>query len=168
MDQERRPRGRPPKFKEAGWPVTTTLPESALQQLAAIDDDRALAIVKAAAVATRVDSGKATSVEVVAALPGYAIIVVGPSASLRSLPWLHLVEVAPTRYLLVLPSGTAVEALEVALDDLRERLTPPAGYEWELLTELHRVLRLRRRQQDVSKAEILLLRIGEKPPAKST
>ncbi len=157
MNNKRRPRGRPPKFEEAGRPVTTTLPERTLQQLEAIDSDRARAIVKAAAAATRADSRTATQVEVVEAYPGQGMIVVGPSKSLRKISLLRLVEIAPARFLLVVPSGTAMEALEVAVTDLQEHLSPGETYERDLLTELHRVLRHRRRAQEVSKAEILLL-----------
>ena len=117
--------------------------------------------------ATRVRSGKAPAVEVVEASPGHAMIVVGPSVSLRKLDWLRLVEIAPSRFLLAVPTGTPVEALEVAMDDLRENLGPKASYEWELLTDLHGVLRFRRRQRDVSKVEILILRIDQALSAKS-
>ena len=164
---ERRLPGRPPKFEGARRPVTVTLPESTLQQLAAIHPDRARAIVKSAALATRAGSGKAPPVEVVEASPGLAIIVVGPSSSLRKLGWLRLVEIAPSRFLLLLPTGTALEALEVEVDDLREHLAPKEIYERELLNDLHHILRQRRRQQDVSKAELLLLRMGKAPPVRT-
>jgi len=160
--------GRPPKFNEASRPITVTLPERTLQQLAAIHDDRARAIVKAAATTTRVHSGKAPSVEVVEASTGQAVIVIGPSRSLRQINWLQLAEIAPSRFLLIVPSGTAMEKLEVAVGDLLEHLPPSETYEHELLTELHAILRLRRRQQDLTKAEILLLRYRTVSPAKST
>ncbi len=86
------------------------------------------------------------------------MIVVGASVSLRKLDWLRLVEIAPSRYLLAVPTGTALEELELAVVDLMESLEPKETYERQLLTELHRALRICRRQRDASKVEILLLR----------
>ncbi len=160
--------GRPPKFNEARRPVTVTLPERTLQQLAAIHGDRARAIVKAAATTTRVRSGKAPPVEVVEAFSGQSVIVIGPSRSLRQIDWLRLVEIAPSRFLLVVPTGTAMETLEVAVGDLLENLPLSETYERGLLSELHQILRLRRRQQAVTKAEILLLRPGTDPCPKAS
>lgn len=154
--------GRPPKFEEARRPVTVTLPERTLQQLAALNNDRARAIVKATTLAIGFESGERPLVDLVEVRPSEAIIVVGPSQRLGEIDWLRLVEIAPARHLLVIPTGTAIEQLEVAVGDLLERLTPDEKYEHELLTELHRVLRQRRRQQEVSKAEILLINIGRK------
>ena len=154
--------GRPPKFEEARRPVTVTLPETTLQQLTAIHADRARAIVKATAAVTSVRSGESALVEVVEASPGQSVIVVGPSKSLRTIEWLRLVEIAPGRYLLVVPTGTAIESLEVAVEDLLENLAPGETYERELLSALLKVMRFRRRQQDVTKAEILLIRAGKK------
>ena len=57
-------------------------------------------------------------------MPGVGIILVGVSRCLRQIPWLRLVEVAPARFLLSIPSGTPVELLEIALDDLREAVPP--------------------------------------------
>ena len=166
MKTTRNPRGRPPKFEEAHRPITVTLPDRTLQHLAAINPDRARAIVKATESATRLNSKEAPPVEVVRVSPGEAVIVVGPSRYLRQLPWLRLVEIAPHRYLLALPSGTAIERLEVALEDIIEHLESSETYEQKLLAELHRVLRVRRRQKDVFTAEILLLGIGSQTTAK--
>jgi len=96
------------------------------------------------------------------------MIVVGPSRSLRQIKWLQLAEIAPSRFLLVIPTGTVMETLEIAVADLLEPLLPTEIYERGLLTELLHILRSRRRQQDVSKAEILLLRLGRIPSTKST
>lgn len=158
--KKRKASGRPPKFREARRPITVTLPERTLQQLAAINADRARAIVKATAAATRLRPGKAPSVAVVEALPGQSVIVVGPSRRLREIEWLRLAEIAPGRHLLVLPSGTAIECLEVAVHDLLDRLPADEAYERSLLTELHNVLRRCRHQREFSKAEILLVRLA--------
>lgn len=160
--EKRKPSGRPPKFEEASRPITVTLPERILQQLAALHGDRARAIVKATTLAIGFSPEERPLVDVVEVRPNESVIIVGPSRRLLEISWLRLVEIAPARHLLVLPTGTAIEQLEVAIDDLLERLAPNEKYERELLTELHRLLRQRRRQQDVSKAEILLLRTEKK------
>ena len=154
--------GRPPKLEEARRPITATLPERTLQQLAAINPDRARAIVKAAAITIGFKSENRPLVDVVEAYPGQAVIIVGPSKRLQEIKWLRLVEIAPARHLLVINSGTPIELLEVAVGDLIDHLTPNENYERELLTELHKVLRHRRRQNEVSKAEILLIHSGQK------
>jgi hypothetical protein len=149
--------GRPPKFAEARRAVTVTLPERTLKQLAAIDADRARAIVTAASRTTRRPGAEAPPVEVVEALPGQAVILVRTSRYLPRIEWLRLVAVDPDRNLLAIPSGTAVESLEVAVEDLLDALPPDEPRERELLTALHKILRQRRRQRTVSKMEILLM-----------
>ena len=61
---ERTPGGRPPKFKEPSGPVTVTLPKRTLDQLRSIDDDRAIAIVKAVDAAVGSGRGHALQIEV--------------------------------------------------------------------------------------------------------
>ena len=116
-------RGRPPKFQEPRHPITVTLSESTLAQLAAINSDRSRAIVKAATAALRVVS-KRKPVELVEVLPGLSVILIGPSRYIRKIKWLRLVEVAPLRFLLTIPTGTAVDSLELALLDLLQNLNP--------------------------------------------
>jgi hypothetical protein len=159
MKEKRKSSGRPPKFEESRRPITVTLPERTLQQLELIHADRARAIVKVTTAALGFKSGKRPLVDVVEAYPGQAVIVVGPSKCLREIDFLQLVEIAPARFLLVIPTGTPIELLEVAVGDILEHLAPEEAYERELLTELHKVMRHRRRRQDVTKAEILLIRI---------
>jgi len=161
--ERRKSKGRPPKFEEARRPITVTLPERTLQQLAVLDADRARAIVKVTAAALGFASGEKPLVELVEALPGQALIVIGPSRRLQEVDFLKLVEIAPARFLLVISSGTAIESLEVAVADLLEHLRPEESYEHELLDALLKVLRQRRRQQEVSKAEILLIRTASRP-----
>jgi hypothetical protein len=127
--------------------------------LEAIDKDRAVAIVKAAAMATRSDPKETGAVEAMDVFSGNAVIVVGPSKRLRQIEWLHMVEISPSRFLMAVPTGTPPESLELAVTDLLEHLPPKETYERDLLTELHRILSHRRRRKDVHKVEILLLRI---------
>jgi hypothetical protein len=156
--QKRTAGGRPPKFSEPRRPVTVTLPERTLAQLNAIDEDRARAIVKITDTVNGGAQRQLRPVELVEMAPGKSLIVVGPSHSLKRIPWLKLIEIAPTRFLLTIPSGTAVESLEVALSDLlkgsdmqdneRERV---------VLQELMNLIGDQRRTKRMSKAEILII-----------
>jgi hypothetical protein len=90
--------------------------------------------------------------------PGKSLIVVGPSKALRKIPWLKMIEIARARYLLTIPTGTAIEALEVALRDLFH------NPEWQkkeheniILHELLDLIGHQRRAQRLSKAEILVV-----------
>ena len=146
--------GRPPKFNEARRPVIVTLPERMLKLLEAINPDRAKAIVKITDMMT--DNGGAhKSVELIEIMPNKSMILVGPSASLRSIPWLRLVEVAPMRYLLVLPSGMAAESLELAILDVLERLKDRDARERDMLEALRRIICRHRRDNRISRSEIL-------------
>ncbi len=107
--------GRPPKFREPRRPVTMTLPERILDLLAEIDPDRTCAVVKVTEAVVGAGKGHFKPVELVEMAPGKSLIVVGPSKALRKIPWIKLIEIARTRYLLTIPSGTSIEALEVAL-----------------------------------------------------
>jgi hypothetical protein len=157
--------GRPPKFREPRRPVTVTLPERTLRLLAAVDKDRARAVVKVTdAALAPTDRAEKKLLEVVEVMPGVGIILVGASRCLRQIPWLGLVEVAPARFLLSIPSGTPVESLEIALDDLlREAVSPADGRERAMLEQLHALMRTLRRGRSVSKAEMLFVDTGGRP-----
>jgi hypothetical protein len=163
--------GRPPKFREPRRAVTVTLPERTLLQLAAVDPDRARAIVRVTESVVREDLPPGKLVEVVEIEPGTGVILVGPSASLRRIPWLKLVEVAPARHLLVIPSGTPIDSLEVAVMDLLEDLPAAEEHERTILEELEVRIRQLRRSKKVSKAELLFvdtakdLEPAPRPPA---
>jgi len=154
--------GRPPKFSEPRRAVTVTLPTRTLLQLAGVDKDRARAIVKITDAVVRTDLPPSKLVEVVEIEPGTGVIVVGPSNCLRRIPWLRLVEVAPARYLLVLPTGTPVDSLEVALVDFLDESPPPEECERIILEELKRQIRRLRRGKKVSKAELLFIDTQER------
>lgn len=155
---ERNKGGRPPKFREARRPVTLTLPERTLHLLAAVDKDRARAVVKVTdALLAPTDGPHSHLVDVVEVMPGVGIILVNASQYLRQIPWLRLVEVAPARFLLSIPSGTPVESLEIALDDLLEMVPPAEIRERTILERLHGLIRSLRRGRSVSKAEMLFV-----------
>ena len=82
--------------------------------------------------------------------------MIGPSPSLQQIEWLRLIEIAPFRYLLVPPSGTAVDVLEVTIYDLLRDLDPNNS-ESLLLTELLNVLSHQRRGGKITKADLLFV-----------
>lgn len=158
--------GRPPKFDEPRRPVTVTLPERVLRHLAAVDSDRAQAIVNVTEAALDRNRTGPRQVELIDVAPGKAVIVVGPCASLRRIPWLQLVAIAPGRNLLIIPSGTAVDSLEVAVFDLLEHLPVADEAERPLLLELREQLGILRRDGRISKAEIIFFDTRGRRPAR--
>jgi hypothetical protein len=149
-------KGRPPKFQELSRPITVTLPEKTLAQLAAINPDRAQAIVKATNAALPREA-KHKPVELVEVMPGLGIIIVGPSQHLPKIKGLRLVELAPLRFLLTIPSGTVIDSLEIAIIDLLQNLGPHEEWEKCILEELRKLIRSLRLTGKLSKAELLLV-----------
>src|SRR5262249_29456524 len=155
--QIKKPKGRPPKFTESRRPVTVTLPESTLDRLAAINPDRAQAIVKAVGTAVTVDAKNRKQVQLIEVTAGVGIILVGPSRHLKRIKWLRLVEIAPMRYLLTIPSGTAVDSLELALVDLLENVKSLDEWERSMLEQLRELMRTSRVGENLYKAELLFI-----------
>jgi len=150
-------KGRPPKFKEARRPVTVTLPESTLARLATIDPDRARAIVKASHAAMPGDVKERKPVELIEVMPGLGIIMVGPSRYLQTIKWLRLIELAPLRFLVTIPTGTAVDSLELELVDLLQSVKPDEEWEKSLLEDLRDLMRNLRLEGKLRKAELLFV-----------
>ena len=150
--------GRPRKFAEPSTRITITLPKSTLKDLAAIHGDRAQAIVRATRAAMGGVPGRTKPVDVVEMIPGSGLIVVGPCASLARIPWLNMIEIAPARYLLTVPSGTAVEVLEVAIRDAIEQLPASEQREKVMLETRKDLLVGVRRASTVTKAELLIVK----------
>ena len=153
--------GRPPKFKEARRPITITLPERTLHQLAAIHPDRARAIVKSVEAMAGAEGQTDDLVKLVEVLPGKSLVMVGPCCSLQKIQWLQMAEIVPGRYVLILPSGQPVDSLEVAVMDLIEHLTPEFAHEKPLLDSLRILLTKLRRGKKISKAEIIFFDAAE-------
>lgn len=149
--------GRPRKFTGASRPITVTLPETTMELLKLVHQDRALAIAKATEIATSAVAGHAHTVEVVAIDKGHGIIIVPPNESLKRIPWLRMVAVSPGRYLLSIPTGTSVDSLEVAILDLIDHLPTQESGERNMLVQLRDLMRSLRLGQSVSKAEILIV-----------
>jgi hypothetical protein len=148
--------GRPPKYYEPRRPITVTLPERILRDLHSINPDRSRAIVKCVETVIGESGCNLKLVELIELTPGKALIVVGPSASLQQIEWLRLVEISPLRYLLILPSGMAVEVLEVTIHDLLRDLDPNNS-ESVLLKELLDVISYQRRGGSITKADLLFV-----------
>ena len=149
--------GRPPKFSEPRRPVTVTLPERTLRRLEELDRDRAHAIVRLADHECRPRDISTAEVEVVEIAPGSGIILIGPMRSLARIDLLRLVEVTPRRFLLTVPSGTAIESLEMALLDVMESLPAKDEAERPGLEKLRRIISQQRKKKTVSKREFLLI-----------
>jgi hypothetical protein len=150
--------GRPPKFREPRRPITMTLPERILDQLAEIDPDRACAVVKVTEAVSGTVKGHFKPVELVEVTPNQSLIVVGPSKALKKIPWLKFIEIAQARYLLTIPSGTPIEALEVAIRDLLHHSEVEKNKrETGILNELLDLIGHQRRARRLSKAEILVI-----------
>ena len=149
--------GRPPKFDEPSRPVTVTLPERVLRLLASVHPDRAKAISKLADIVQGEAKSPRKLVEQVKVAPGKSVILVAHSRYLEKIPWLRLVGVAPARHLISLLPNTSVEKLEVAVGDLLEGLPEDETNERELLEALRQNLRSRRRDQKLTKEEILFV-----------
>ena len=150
--------GRPPKFSEPRRPITVTLPERILQKLSIISDDRAQALAKA--VDTIIPDGQGTARPQVELVPtGFeqSLIIVGPSKVLRDIPWINLIEIAPARFLIAIPPGTAIEKLEIALLDALEHLGPNEDQETALVMSLREHLNVVRRTDRLTKGEILFV-----------
>ena len=150
-------KGRPPKFQEARRPVTVTLPESTLAKFAAINPDRAQAIAQATEAAMPRNVRGHKRVELVEVMPGLGVIIVGPSRYLQKIKWLRLVQLSPMRYLLVVPSGTAIDSLEVAIIDLLENLEQDEEWEKATLEQLRDMMRNLRLGGKLSKAELMFI-----------
>jgi hypothetical protein len=148
--------GRPPKFRGPRRPITVTLPEETLDRLEAIDPDRARAIVKVTAAALPSDA-RHNLIEVVEVEPGRGLIIVGPSSQLQKIEGLRLVEVAPLRFLLTIPLGTAIDSIELAVIDAVDNAAECEDWERSILTQLRDLIRNLRRRGELSKAEILFV-----------
>jgi hypothetical protein len=150
--------GRRPKFAEPRRPITVTLPERTLRRLEDVDRDRAHAIVRLADHrCLRREASCSDAVEVVGIAASSGIILVGPMRSLERIDTLRLVEVAPGRFLLTVPSGAAIESLEMGILDALEGLPAEEETERPGLERLRQILSQQRRKKTVSKRELLLI-----------
>lgn len=139
--------------------MTVTLPQRTLNSLRWIDADRAKAIVKAVddAVSHWKEAGPQISVLEVA--PGTGLVVVPAHQALNTVAWIKMIQIAPARYLLAVEPGTPIEKVEVSLMDLIDEASRSAPHEVPVLETLRATLGRLRREDRVSKAEVLLIDI---------
>jgi hypothetical protein len=156
--------GRPPKFNEESSPITVTLPRRILKKLERVDLDRAKAIVKCVENVTDLAGLPKERVYIARVTDDTGLIVVPSSKSLRSIPWLQLIEITPDRYLLAVPTGTSIESLEIAIMDLIERLPDDEIAEKTLLTDLRHRISYHRRGEEFTKGEILFVKTSVQKP----
>jgi hypothetical protein len=139
--------------------VTVTLPEETLARLAELDGDRALAIVRATELAVASLKGRAApAVEVQEVSTKTGVITVPASPALLALRGVRLIEIRPSRYLIVLEPGTALAEVEISVLDALEGLAPE-GQDHTVLTELLRSLRASRRSERARTGELILVDI---------
>jgi hypothetical protein len=149
--------GRPPKFDEPSSPVTVTLPSRILQQLKMIDSDRGKAIVKCVDEIAARSLSNENKVQIIKVSENSGLIVIGRCRCLECIPWLRLVEIAPARFMLSITPGTSVTSLEVAIRDLIENNAAGDDCDKGLLEELRQCISHHRRQEIVTKGEILFV-----------
>lgn len=153
---KKRPGGRPSKFGEPSQPVTVTLPDRILRDLAEIHPDRGQAIVDAVVALRDAPRPAVPVVERVRVGVGTDVIVVADCRRLRTISWLRLIEIAPGRHLLAMPPGTPVDSLELAVLDLLDE-APDDPAERGVLEGLKRELAQARRRESITRAEILFI-----------
>ena len=132
-----------------------------MRDLDRIDSDRGHAIVKLAKQAMHKDGNKPAFVEIVEMVPQIGLVIVGPSAALRRISFLHFVEVAPGRYLLALDQGYDFRNLEIALNDALEEVRADDQRDRELIEQLLGHIKELRKTDSVRMAEILFVRLGD-------
>lgn len=153
--------GRPPKFEEPSRPITVTLPESTLEGLRQIDPDRGQAIVKLTQNLLSEGRSAPPLVEVVKMAAKTGLLIIGPCEALRRIPFIHLVEVAPARYLIALESGNDFKTLEIAIHDVLEDIPDENNRERQLILLLLENIRRLRKADRMSMAEILLVSLDD-------
>jgi hypothetical protein len=81
---------------------------------------------------------------------------------LRRIPFLHLVQVAPARFMLALAPGNDFKALELALRDVLDDVPQDDERERELIVTLLDKVRSLRKSKRVSMAEILIVNMDKR------
>lgn len=151
--------GRPRKFAEPSRVITVTLPESTLLKLASIDEDRARAIAHVTELATAGSPSGDTLVEVNKVTPTLGMITVPYCRHLTTIPGLNLVQILPSRYLIVITAGSPLSLIELTIADTLDELGPEAARDREILTKVLDHLRDFRRLRRTTTAEVILLEL---------
>lgn len=151
--------GRPRKFAESSRVVTVTLPESTLAKLAAIDEDRARAIARVTELAAVGGTLDEALVEVNTVTSNLGMITVPYCRYLTTIPGLNLVQVQPSRYLIVITSRSPLSLIELTIADVLDELGPEEARDREILTRILGHLRDFRRLRRVNTAEVILIEL---------
>lgn len=152
-----RPSDPSPQSEEIQRLVTLTLPEKTLRILETVDKDLTKAIVKLTNIAIRKAFPQGSAFEVVKVASRKSVLIVGSDTQLARIPWLKLVEIAPGRNLITIPSGTSLESLEVEILALIEKMGSEEETERTLLTEFSKYVGRLRRYKRMSRAEIMIV-----------
>ena len=150
-----------PKTGEPNRVVTIALPEKTLRVLETYDQDLAQAIVKVTDQAIQRAFPKGSSYEIVKVAPRKSIFIVVSKTHLSKIQWLRLVEIAPGRNLITIPSGTSLESVEIAILELIENIPSDEARERNLLEEFCKYIGRLRRYKKMSTVEILIVDTDE-------
>lgn len=160
-NQKIHPENPSPKTDEPKRVVTIALPEKTLSVLETYDQDLAQAIVKVTDRAIQRGFPNGSSYEVVNVAPRKSVFIVGSNTQLAKIRWLKLVEIAPGRNLITIPSGTSLESVEIAILELIENVPSDEATERSLLEEFCKYVGRLRRYNKMSRAEIMIVDTDE-------
>jgi len=160
-NQKIHPGNQSPETNEPKKIVTIALPEKTLSVLETYDQDLAQAIVKMTDQAIQRAFPKGCSYEIVKVAPCKSVFIVGSNTHLANIQWLKLVEIAPGRNLITIPSGTSLESLEVSILELIENMPSDDFMEQTLLKEFCKYIGRLRRNNKMSTVEILIVDTDE-------
>jgi hypothetical protein len=161
MNNQKHPGNQSQKTNELKRVVTIALSEKTLSVLETCDRDLAQAIEKVTDRASQRAFPEGSSYEVVKVAPHKSVFIVGSNTHLAKIHWIKLVEVAPGRNLITIPSGTSLESLEVAVLELIENMPSDGIMDQALLKEFCKYVGRLRRNEKISTVEILLVDTDE-------
>jgi len=113
--------------------------------------------VKLARRALRSGEEEQPLVEIVEMAANTGIIVVGPCRALGKIPFLHLIEIAPARYLIALDPGDDFHTMEIAIMDALDDVPKSDKRERKLVTDLLQHVRRLRKSDRVRVAKIFFV-----------
>lgn len=152
--------GRPPKFPGPSRVVTMTLPEATLAALEALDADRARAVVRATDIAlAEFPPDTERKVEMLAVTKNMAVIVVPFSRPLSDVRGVSLIQIMPSRYLVILDPGLPLSQVEVSIMDMLDSLPAEEAQDRAILTQMLDQLRSLRRADRAKIGEVILIAI---------
>jgi hypothetical protein len=146
-----------PDLTEDYTTVTLSLPRRTIEALQSCDRDLAQAVVRVTYQAFGRAAPEGSTFEIVKVAPHASVLIVGTRTKLGQIPWVRLVEIAPGRNLIAIPTGTPLESLEAAALDLIERTPADDAFERALLCSFHAFVGRLRRHEKVTLAEILIV-----------